>query len=73
VLGGPVAAAAAASAVVGVVVVVMLSVVLGRRDPRSPFVRLMLIICVITGRRPEDYRVRAPPGSPRTGARQLCR
>jgi hypothetical protein len=40
---------------VGVTLVVILSAMLGGRDPRTPFVRLMLIICVITGRRPEDY------------------
>ena len=33
----------------------MLVAMLGGRDSRSPFVRLMLIICVITGRRPGDY------------------
>jgi hypothetical protein len=44
-----------AAAVVTAAVAVMLSVMLGGRDPRSPFVRLRLIICVITGRRPGDY------------------
>jgi hypothetical protein len=59
VLGGPVVAAA--GLIAGAAVVVMLSAVLGGHDPRSPFVRLMLIVCVITGRRPGDY---LPPMSP---------
>jgi len=59
----PVVAAAGliAATVVGAAVVVMLSAVLGGHDPHSPFVRLMLIVCVITGRRPGDY---LPPMSP---------
>jgi hypothetical protein len=59
-------AAAAVAAIVGAAVVVMLSVMLGGRDPRSPFERLMLVICVITGRRPGDH---LPPvnGSPSSG------
>ena len=59
----PVVAAAGliAATVVVAAVVVMLSAVLGGHDPRSPFVRLMLIVCVITGRRPGDY---LPPMSP---------
>jgi hypothetical protein len=61
--GGPVVAAAAliAAPVVGAAVVVMLSAMHCGHDPRSPFVRLMLIVCVITGRRPGDY---LPPMSP---------
>jgi hypothetical protein len=57
VLGGPVVAATGliAATVVGAAVVVMLSAMLGGHDPRSPFVRLMLIVCVITGRRPGDH------------------
>jgi xanthosine utilization system XapX-like protein len=53
----PVVAAAGliAATVMGAAVVVMLSAVLGGHDPRSPFVRHMLIVCVITGRRPGDY------------------
>jgi hypothetical protein len=43
---------------------VMLSAMLGGHDPRSPFVRLMLIVCVITGRRPRDY---LPPDEPTAG------
>ena len=56
-LGGPVVAAAGliAATVVGAAVVAMLSAMLGGHDPRSPFVRLILIVCVITGRRPGDY------------------
>jgi hypothetical protein len=61
--GGPVVAAAGliAATVAGAAVVVMLSAMLGGHDPRSPFVRLILIVCVITGRRPGDY---LPPMSP---------
>jgi hypothetical protein len=57
VLGGPVVAVVRlmAFAIVGVTLAVILSAMLGGRDPRTPFVRLMLIICVITGRRPGDY------------------
>jgi len=55
--GGPALAIAGllAVAVVGIVVAVILSAMLGRRDARSPFERLMLILCVITGRCPRDY------------------
>jgi hypothetical protein len=62
VLGGPVVAAAGriAAVVVGAAVVVML----GGHDPRSPFVRLMLIVCVISGRRPGEY---LPPDEPTAG------
>ena len=56
-----VAAAGRIAATVAGAVVVMLSAVLGGHDPRSPLVRLMLIVCVITGRRPGDY---LPPMSP---------
>jgi hypothetical protein len=60
--GRPMAAAVGlmAAAVVTAVVVVMLVAMLGGRDRRSPFERLALIICVITGRRPGDY---LPPAS----------
>ncbi len=63
VLGGPVVSAPGliAATVAGTAVVGMLSAVLGGHDPRSPFVHLMLIVCVITGRRPGDY---LPPMSP---------
>ena len=77
VLGGPVAAEAGliAAAVVGAVFV-MLSVMLGGRAPRSPVVRLMLIICVITRHRPGDYLVPASgcrsssPGRPGAAIRK---
>lgn len=56
-LGGPVVAVAGlmAAVVVAAAVVVMLSAMIGGRDLRSPFERLMLIICVIAGRQPDDY------------------
>ena len=56
-LDGAVAAVAGliAAALSCAVITVMLSAILGRREPCSPFTRLMLIICVITGRRPGDY------------------
>jgi hypothetical protein len=62
VVGGPVVAAAGLIAAVGLgaAITVTLWAMFGGHDPRSPFVRLMLIICVITGRRPEDY---LPPTS----------
>lgn len=64
-LGGPVLALTglAAVALAAVVVTVVISAMLGRRDPRSPFERLMLLLCVITGRRPKDY---LPPLAART-------
>jgi hypothetical protein len=56
-LGGPVIALIGLAAVVlaGAVVTVVISAMLGLRDPRSPFERLMLLLCVIKGRRPKDY------------------
>ena len=56
-LGGPaMAAAALAAAVIAVCAVIVLrSVLLGGSDPRSPFVRFMLLTCVLTGRPPGDY------------------
>jgi hypothetical protein len=56
-LGGPVLATAGLIAVIllGAAVAVVLSAMLGRRDLRSPFERLLLLICVVTGRRPRDY------------------
>ena len=43
------------AAVAAAAVVVMLAAMLGHRETRSLFVRLMLIICVITGRKSRDY------------------
>lgn len=62
VLGGPAVAAAglvAAAVVACAIVVVLRSVLFGGSDPRSPFVRFMLVTCVLTGRPPGDY---LPPG-----------
>jgi hypothetical protein len=55
--GRPVLAAAGVAAVIlaGITVTVLIAALLGRRDPRSPFERLMLLLCVITDRRPGDY------------------
>jgi len=39
----------------GAAIAIVLSAMLGRSDLRSPFERLMLLICVVTGRRPRDY------------------
>lgn len=56
VLRGPVVAAAVLAAVlVACALVVLRSVLLGDSDPRSPFVRFMLLTCVLTGRPPGDY------------------
>ncbi len=41
--------------IMGAAVAVALQAMLGRRDPRSPFDRLMLILCVILGRSPGTY------------------
>jgi hypothetical protein len=66
VFGGLVFAAIAflVIALLGIASAVVLPALLGRRDPRSPFDRLMLIICVITGRLPRDY---LPPPALATG------
>lgn len=63
-LDGAVAAVAGliAAALSCAVITVMLSAILGRREPCSPFTRLMLIICVITGRLPETICLRGPSG-----------
>jgi hypothetical protein len=58
------AAAATGLAVVVVVVVAFAAVVLGAvlldsKERRSPFVRFMLLVCVLTGRPPGEY---LPPG-----------
>lgn len=62
-------AMAAAGAAAGAVAIVMLAVVTCRKDQRSPFERLMLIICLLVGRRPADYLplpegLRLPGGPP---------
>jgi hypothetical protein len=62
VLRGPAVAAAglAAAVLVACAIVVLRSVLLGGSDPRSPFVRFMLLTCVLTGRPPGDF---LPPDS----------
>jgi hypothetical protein len=68
--GGPVLAivgvlALIAAGVMGTAAAVALSALLGRRDPRSPFDRLMLILCVVLGRSPGTYLPPAAlPGIP---------
>ena len=74
VFGGPVLAACGILAVIGagmlgVVAVVVLSAMLGSRDPRSPFERLMLILCVILGRSPGTY---LPPAQDGQDAARVC-
>jgi hypothetical protein len=63
-LHGPALAAAmaAAGAAAGTVVIVLLAAAAGCKDQRSPFERLMLIACLLAGRRPADYL--PPPGEP---------
>ena len=68
--GGPVLPIAGVLAfvvvgVIGATAAVALSALLGRRDPRSPFDRLMLILCVILGRSPSTY---LPPARNGQGA-----
>jgi hypothetical protein len=71
VLGSPLAAvaglvaAAVAGLVAAAVVAVTLSAMLDRRDSRSPFIRLIVIIGLITGRQPEKY---LPPYAPTAGS-----
>jgi hypothetical protein len=62
ILHGPVAGAVVlvAAALVACVITALRPVLLGDSDPRSPFVRFMLLICVLTGRPPDDY---LPPES----------
>jgi hypothetical protein len=60
VLGGPALAIAGvlaliAASLIGAVVAAALSALLDRRDSRSPFDRLMLILCVVLGRSPGTY------------------
>lgn len=64
--GGPVLAAAglAAAAVTGVALAVILQAMLGRSDARSPFERLMLVLCVLRGRLPRDQ---LPPATAQDG------
>lgn len=61
-LGGPVLAAVGFIAVtlLGAILAIALSAMLGSRDRRSPFERLMLLICAITGRCPRDYLPTSP-------------
>jgi len=73
VLGGPALALVGvlmllAVAVVATAIAIMLAAMLRHRDPRSPFVRLMLITCAVTNRRPADYLPPAEPKSPRSRA-----
>jgi len=49
------AAGLAAAVVVACTIVALRSVLLGDSYPRSPFVRFMLLTCVLTGRPPGDY------------------
>jgi hypothetical protein len=60
---GPVAAAVVLTIAVLAIcaVAVLRPVLLGDSDPRSPFVRFMLLVCVLIGRPPGDY---LPPESP---------
>jgi hypothetical protein len=55
------AAAGLAAAVVTVACAafILVAVLFGARDRRSPFVRFMLLVCVLTGRAPAEY---LPPG-----------
>lgn len=64
-LRGPAMAAAglAAAVMVACAIAVLWSVLLDGRDPRSPFVRFMLLTCVLTGRPPRDY-LPPDPGKP---------
>ncbi len=53
--------------VAGGAVAVIVLAMLGCRDRRSPFERLILLICVITGRKPLDY---LPPTATQKRRRQ---
>jgi len=57
-LGGPMVAAAGlviAGLAVCAIIFVLRPVLFNGTDPRSPFVRFMLLICVLIGRKPGDY------------------
>jgi hypothetical protein len=58
------AAGLAAAVMVACAIAVLWSVLVDRRDPRSPFVRFMLLTCVLTGRPPRDYLL-PDPSKPR--------
>lgn len=58
VLGGSVLAALMV-AIVFVVLLVVLLAMLDRRESLSPFQRLVVVVCAITGRSPHDYLPRA--------------
>lgn len=62
-LQGPVAAGVvlAGATVVVCTVAVLRPVLLDGSDPRSPFVRFMLLVCVLIGRPPADYLPPNPP------------
>jgi hypothetical protein len=78
VIGGPVLTIVGiltfiAAGIMGVAAAVALSALLGHRDPRSPFDRVMLILCVILGRSPGMYLPSAQNGqgiSPAADARR---
>jgi hypothetical protein len=55
--GGPALALTGLMAVTIVVVIfaVISSAMLGRGEARSPFERLVVVLCIFTGRRPKDY------------------
>ena len=66
-IGGPVLAIVGivtfiAAGIMGIAAAVALSALLGHRDPRSPFDRVMLILCVILGRSPGMYLPSAQNG-----------
>lgn len=62
-LHGPVVAALALAAVVltACAAAVLRPVLLGDSDPRSPFVRFMLLVCVLIGLLLGDYLLPEPP------------
>ena len=62
VLRGPVIAAVvlAIAALLVCAIAILQSVLFSGSDPRSPFVRFMLLTCLLMGRQPEEY---LPPGS----------
>lgn len=61
-LRGPVIAAVvlAIAALLVCVIAILQSVLFSGSDPRSPFVRFMLLTCLLMGRQPGEY---LPPGS----------
>jgi len=68
-IGGPALAMAGlvVVTVLGVALAVILMAMLGHGESRSPFERLVVVLCILTGRRPRDYLLPMTAQRPPTG------